>query len=364
MKVLGLSSYPIESAATRFRLAQFVEPLREHNIEISLNTFLSSKQFRELYSAKGLPRKALAMLPSVFRRITETFRLQKYDLILVQREAMLFGPAIFEWLYQTVGKLPLVLDLDDATYISYVSPSYGKVGSFLKAFGKTDELIKRADLVVCGNRFIAEHVAEIGSEAVIIPTIADPKQFTPAEKKNDKTVIGWIGTHSTFPFLTSLVPVFERLAAKHSFTLKIVGAETDPPAINGLEIVNLDWSLEREIKDFRSLDIGVYPITVTDSASEGWLKGKSGFKAIQYLAVGVPFVMSPVGICAEVGVPGKTHFNASNDDEWYHSLDKLLSDAKLRETMGSHGRQHSVENYSVTPHAATLAEALKRVGDK
>jgi glycosyltransferase involved in cell wall biosynthesis len=361
MKVLGLSSYPVESAATRFRLTQFVEPLRKKSIELILSSFLNSEQFRELYSASGVPRKALTMLPSIFRRITETLDLQKYNVILVQREAMLFGPPVFEWLYQRIGSLPLVLDLDDATYISYVSPSYGKVGSFFKAFGKTDKLIKRADLVICGNRFIAEHVAEIGSEAVVIPTIADPEQFTPAEKKNDVPVIGWIGTHSTFPFLKRLFPVFERLATKHNFILKIVGSESDAPVVNDLEVINLNWLLEREIADFRSLDIGVYPITVTDSASESWLKGKSGFKAIQYLAVGVPFVMSPVGVCAEIGVAGSTHFNASTDDEWYDSLDKLLSDAKLREKMGSRGRQYSVENYSVDPHAATLAETLKRV---
>lgn len=361
MKVLGLSSYPVESAATRFRLAQFVEPLSEHNIELILRPFLSSEQFRELYSATGVTRKALAMLPSIFRRVTQTFDVRKYDVILVQREAMLFGPAFFEWLYEKIGNCPLVLDLDDATYVSYVSPSYGKVGSFLKAFGKTDKLIKHADLVVCGNRFIAEHVAEIGTEAVVIPTIADPEQFTPSKKKNNKPIIGWIGTHSTFPFLRRLFPVFEHLAAKHHFILKIVGSESDAPIIKELEVINVNWSLEREIDDFRSINIGVYPITVTDSASESWLKGKSGFKAIQYLAVGVPFVMSPVGICAEIGVAGSTHFNASTDDEWYDSLDKLLSDAKLRETIGSRGREHSVENYSVAPHAAKLAETLKRV---
>lgn len=359
MKVLGLSSYPIESAATRFRLTQFVEPLREHDIELSLSPFLSSEQFRQLYSAAGVAGKALTMVPSIIRRLTQTLDLRGYDLLLVQREAMLFGPAIFEWLYQKVGKLPLVLDLDDATYVSYVSPSYGKAGSFLKAFGKTDKLIKRSDLVICGNRFIAEHVAEIGSEAVVIPTIADPQQFTPSEKSSDKPVVGWIGTHSTYPFLKRLFPIFERLAAKHSYVLKIVGAEADTPVIKGVEVANLGWSLEREIDDFRSLDIGVYPITVIDSASENWLKGKSGFKAIQYLAVGVPFVMSPVGVCAEIGEPDVTHFSAGTDDEWYYFLNKLLSDTQLRKTMGSQARQHSIEQYSLAPHAAKLAEALK-----
>ncbi len=67
---------------------------------------------------------------------------RSFDVLLIQREAMLFGPPIFEWLYKTVGDCPMVLDLDDATYISYVSPTYGPSGSSVKFFGEADKLIK------------------------------------------------------------------------------------------------------------------------------------------------------------------------------------------------------------------------------
>ena len=364
MKVLALASYPIEAPATRFRLAQFVEPLRERGIDLSISPFLSSAQFKDHYDTRGIGIKAIGLIPSVLQRLGESLSPSRYDAVIVQREAMFFGPAIFEWLIQQIGRRPLILDLDDATYVSYKSPSYGQLGTSLKFFGKTDRLIDRADLVICGNRFIAEYCEDRGAKTAIIPTIADPEVFKPAEKHNKAPVVGWIGTHSTFPFLERILPVIDRLGEKHDFSLKIVGARCDDIRLDNVDIINKEWSLEREVEDFQSLDIGLYPITVSDTASEEWLQGKSGFKAIQYLAVGVPFVMSPVGVCAEIGKPGSTHFNAITNDEWYDALDSLLSDTRSRKSMGEAGRQHSIEHYGVSHHADRLARLIEGVEKK
>lgn len=358
MKILGLASYPVEAAATRFRLAQFVEPLAERGIQLDIEPFLSSKQFREFYAPGGAVRKALGLVPAGLRRIGDVVRASRYDAVIVQREAVFFGPAVFEWLIKTVGHRPMVLDLDDATYVSYLSPSYGRVGSLLKFFGKTNKLIDRADLVTCGNRFIAEYCERRGAKTAVIPTIADPEVFRPSERENKVPVVGWIGTHSTYPFLESIFPVLESLAEKHRFVLKIVGAQRPNISLKNIDIINEAWALDREVADFQSLDIGVYPITVSGSASKEWLQGKSGFKAIQYLAVGVPFVMSPVGVCAEIGEPGVTHFNAVTSEDWYNALARLLSDGELRKRMGEKGREHSLANYNVPMHAARLADLV------
>jgi glycosyltransferase involved in cell wall biosynthesis len=361
MRILGLCSYPIEAAATRFRMAQFVEPLAARGIELEIHPFLNSHQFSELYKGGGLATKSVGMLRSLIGRLNRLPRLRKYDLIFVQREAMIFGPAIFEWLYQTIGKLPMVLDLDDATYIRYVSPKFGRLGSALKFFGKTDRLIKRSSVVICGNRYIAEHVESLGTNAIINPTVVDTNIFCPVEKHNDPPVIGWIGTHSTFPLLESIFPALEKLAGKYHFVLKIVGAGEKDIRIKGVQVLNLEWSLDREVEDFQTLDIGLYPIALSGSANEEWIAGKSGFKAIQYMAVGMPFVMSPVGVCAEVGDPGKTHLNASREDEWCEALTFLLESKIARDEMGQRGREFAVDNYTVGLQADQLARAFLEI---
>jgi glycosyltransferase involved in cell wall biosynthesis len=360
LRVLGLCTYPLEAAATRFRLTQFVEPLRMRGIEVDVSPFLGTDLFEALYAPGAFATKALRLGMPLLRRLFEFIGAGRYDLLLVQREAMLFGPPVVEWLLTNLRGLPLVLDLDDATYVHYESPRYGRLAQALKFLGKTDRLIQRADLVVCGNRFIAEHAAGLGATTVVLPTVVDTEVFRPRHGRRDSGMItlGWIGTHSTFPFLEMLFPVLERLALRHRFRLKVVGAGRRDVAVNGVAVECVEWRLDREVDDFRSLDIGLYPLAVTRSASEEWIRGKSGFKAIQYMAVGIPFVMSPLGVCAEMGVPGTTHFNASSDAMWYDALDRLLSDAQLRETMGAASRTYCLRNYTLPRHSDVLADRL------
>ena len=356
LQVLAVCAFPVEAAATRFRLAQFTEPLKHRGIELTISPFLTSEQFVDLYRGGNTLSKVAGMAASVIRRLTESLSIRCYDVILVQREAMIFGPGVFEWLYSKIGHKRLVLDLDDATYVRYVSPTYGRLGSALKFFGKTDNLIRRSAMVICGNRFIAEYVSANGGSPVVIPTVVDTELFKPRSdpKGSGRLTVGWIGTHSTFPFLAKLFPVIERLSERFDFDLKS-------------EKVNfkaVEWSLDREPEDFSSLDIGLYPIFPEGAASDEWIKGKSGFKAVQYMAAGVPFVMSPVGVCAEIGDPRTTHFNAATDEDWYTSLDMLLAKPQLRFDMGQAGRQYSVQNFDVDQQADTLADVLKSVATR
>jgi glycosyltransferase involved in cell wall biosynthesis len=361
MKVLGLCSYPIESAATRYRLAQFVAPLAARGIELDVSPFLDRRRFELLYRGKSLPEKLFSLAAPLFKRLGETLAVGRYDALLVQREAMFFGPAVFEWIYQKLGRLPLILDLDDATYISYVSPTYGRLGSALKFFGKTDRLIERADAVVCGNRFIAEYVEKKGRRAFVVPTVVDTDKFAPLAKKHETPVIGWIGTHSTFPSLASIFPVLRDLSEKYDFTLKIVGAGSDKIELENVKIENLPWKLEREVADFQSLDIGLYPLATSSSANEEWLIGKSGFKAIQYLSVGIPFVMTPIGVCAEIGIEGETHFSALEQEAWRDGLEKLLRHPEMRSEMGANGRNYALRNYTLEQQTDKIAAVFREV---
>ena len=82
-----------------------------------------------------------------------------------------------EWLVINLHHCPMVLDLDDATYVSCKSPTYGRLGSMLKWFSKTNDLIRWSRLVTCGNREIAAYVKSKGRPAVVIPTVVDTTQF-------------------------------------------------------------------------------------------------------------------------------------------------------------------------------------------
>jgi glycosyltransferase involved in cell wall biosynthesis len=354
-RVLALASYPLEAASSRYRILQFLEPLAERGVKVTFSPFLDSGLFAALYE----PRKLIPRLPLLawrtLARTAAAWRAARADVVFVQREAMLAGPPVVEWIAACLLRRPMVLDLDDATYIAYRSPVYGGLAPRLKWPSKTDALIRWARVVVCGNPNIAAHVRELGAEAVIVPTVVDLRLFKPLEKlPHDVPAIGWIGTHGTFPFLERLLPLFERLAREQRFRLTIVGSGRAAVRVPGVEVDCRPWRLDREVEDFRALDVGVYPID-----DDAWSAGKSGFKAVQYMACGVPFVMSPVGVCATMGIAGETHFLARTDDEWLDALRRLLADAELRRRMGHAGRTFAEAHYALPAQADVLARILR-----
>jgi glycosyltransferase involved in cell wall biosynthesis len=113
-----------------------------------------------------------------------------------------------------------------------------------------------------------------------------------------------------------------------------------------------------------SLDVGLYPLEATDLVSKEWLAGKSGFKAIQYMSVGIPFVVTPAGVCAEIGIENETHFSASNQKQWYKSLAKLLESPEKRKEMGEKGRDYALAHFTVERQTDKIAEILQQSVEK
>jgi glycosyltransferase involved in cell wall biosynthesis len=359
IRVLALASYPVEAASSRYRIVQFIEALAARGIDVTFSPFLDASLFAALYE----PGKLLPRLPRIAvrmsRRLGALAGALVADVVFVQREAMLFGPPIIEWMVARLLRRPLLLDLDDATWIPYASPVYGRLATFLKRPSKTDHLIRWARVVICGSPNIEAYVRSHGAEAVIVPTVVDIRRFRPGKARAPdihKTIptIGWIGSHGTFPYLERLLPLFERLAHELPFRLKIVGSGRTEVRVPGVEVEIRPFRMEREVEDFQSLDIGVYPI-----ADDEWSAGKAGFKAVQYMATGVPFVMSPVGVSATMGVPGQTHFAAVSDDDWLDALRRLVADAHLRERMSAAGRAFAETHYDIEEQADALAAVIR-----
>lgn len=356
VRVLALASYPIESASSRYRITQFIEPLARRGIDVTFSPFLDAALFADLYTPGRLLRHAPRLLLATLRRLGAIVRAARADVVLVQREAMLFGPPLIEWMAARVLRRPMILDLDDATWLPFPSPVYGRLAALMKGSGKTERLIRWSCVVTCGNPNIAADVRSRGTETVVVPSAVDLRVFHPRETATNAVPdavlrLGWIGTHTTYPFLERLMPVFDRLAREHRFVLEIIGS-------GRADVDTRPWSMNTEAEDIRSFDIGVYPLT-----DDEWNARKSGLKAVQYMASGVPFVMSPVGVCATIGVPDETHLLAATDEEWLAALRRLLTDADQRGRMGQAGRRFAEEHCSLEQAADVLAAVCLRLGE-
>jgi glycosyltransferase involved in cell wall biosynthesis len=363
--MLALSPIPEEGAGCRFRIAQFIPYLEAHGFEVTLSPLFTTEFFRLVYKPGRHLQKAATFAGLSLKRLDSLRERQRFDLIFIYREIFPIGPAIVERLLSLAKRPPVVFDFDDAIFL----PSVSEANQFLSALkfpGKVASIVRHSDHVVAGNDYLAAYARRFNPAVTVIPTCVDTTRFVPRRDSpgGDGTdgrrepVVGWIGSPTTTPYIRGVAGVLKRVAERRPFVLRLSGAG-EAIEMDGVKVENPTWSLDAEIGLFNGCDVGIYPLLDNE-----WSKGKCGFKAIEFMACGVPVVASAVGVNREIIQDGVNGFLASTDDEFADKLERLLADPALRRRFAEAGRQTVVERYSLQVHAPKLAGLLRRVAER
>ena len=136
------------------------------------------------------------------------------------------------------------------------------------------------------------------------------------------------------------------------FRLRVIGTPTyDLP---GVETEAVQWRSETELDDLRKIDIGLMPLPEDD-----WSKGKCGLKALQYMALGIPTICSPVGVNSTIIKDGVNGFIAGSKVEWIEKLKFMIHSAELRHKLGRAGRDTVEREYSAKAVAPKVLEVFR-----
>lgn len=193
----------------------------------------------------------------------------------------------------------------------------------------------------------------------------------PAPRPTEGAIcLGWIGNgaHYAEDLVSMLEGPVRAIAMRHKIRLKIVGACGEPAlyrcfdAMKGLEVELVDqiaWSDPAAVASaISSFDIGLYPLRETE-----FNRFKCAFKALEYMAMGLPVVASRVGANADVVVDGETGILVDGEEEWTAALERLIGDPALRHAMGAAGRERVERDFSTGALAARVAMIVSgRVG--
>jgi len=355
MRVLALMPALYDtSPGQRYRLEQWEPLLRERGVEVTFAAFEDEELHAFLYK-RGLMRKKLQLVTrGLGRRLSLVRRVKDYDLVYILREAALLGPPVFERLIAQSG-VPMVFDFDDAIFVSYRSPSNGYL-SYLKFASKTKTICRIASHVMVGNPYLADYALQVNDHVTVIPTTIDTEKYRVPERKG-KTgppVIGWTGSHSTVQHLDTMRGALKKLAEKESFVLRVIGTPTyECPPVN---VEAMPWRADTELEDLSEIDIGMMPLP-----DDRWSKGKCGLKALQFMALGIPTICSPVGVNTDIIQDDQNGFIAGTEDEWVDRLSRLLRSAELRQRLGQAGRATVEEKYSAITQSPRVYEIFKSV---
>lgn len=334
--------YPKGKAPSqRFRFEQYLDYLTENGFEIQFHSFHTDKSWKRLYSEGNTFLKITDLCYNFFRRKLLLFRLIPAKHIFIHREMAHIGPPVFEWILAKVLRKKYVYDFDDAIWLPNYSETNARFQK-LKAYWKVNYCMKWASQITAGNDYLADYARKFNSNVSIIPTTIDTENLhnltTDFEAK--KVVIGWTGTHTTMHYLTEIIPIIEELEKTYSFEFRIISNEAPTFKLQSLKYV--PWNKSTEIDDLAQLTIGIMPLK-----EDQWSNGKCGFKALQYMSLGIATIASPVGVNTQIIQDHSNGLLASTLDEWQHALQELLSSAALRKELGLNGKQTVIEKYSV-----------------
>lgn len=355
-KLLVICPYPEDVAPSqRLKFEQYYSYFRKKSFDIEVSPFISLAFWKIIYKKGAFVQKFFYSLAGYLRRTVDLFKALRADIVYIHLWTTPFGPPIFEWLFRKFSK-KIVYDIDDLVYLKNVKSKAHPLVNFIKGRKKPLYLMKVADHVITCTPYLDEFVRSYNSNTTDISSTVDTDRYQPsnAYTNDKKLVIGWSGSLTTSRFFMVLQNVLKRIAAKYDLEVLVMG---DPSVkIDGVPLKAIPWTEKDEMPTLQKFDIGVYPLP-----DEEWVYGKSGLKAIQYMALGIPTVATAIGANYRVIEDGISGFLVRSDDEWVHALIKLIEDASLRRQIGTAARKRVEELFSVEANKEIYLNILNSV---
>jgi glycosyltransferase involved in cell wall biosynthesis len=323
--------------STRFRVRQYIEPLRRLGIHVRERRALVEK-----YSIAPFPAaRQVWRAARVLSRIPLLLPAWGSDVVWLERE-MIAGR------YTLERFLPrrTVVDVDDAIWL-------------IGQPGHAERIVRRCRGVIAGNRFIAEHYRGLAERVWLVPTSVDTDSWRPEPRpERGDWIVGWIGSWDNLGYLKWIEEPLAEFLALHADARLLVVCDSEPVFER---LPRRSWFFERwseagERESVRKMNVGLMPLPDID-----WAQGKCGAKMLQYMALGIPALVSPVGSGAEILAEGEVGLPARNPGEWFAGLERLYADRPLAARCGQTARAVTERAYSLRTNAPRLAQIFQEV---
>jgi len=306
-----------------------------------------------LYQRGQWVGKIREMINAYLKRLRTLKNVDSFDCVFVYREAALVGPAFLERLI--AKKKPIIYCLDDPLYLPYRSP-FNHYLSYLKCFSKISSICRMSKVVIVNSPKIKEYVSQYNKNIWEIPCLVDTDEYVFHKRvvASDPVCVGWTGSSSTLANLCLIESALCELKNRVRHRVHLIGSQDFN--LSGVECTSQMWRKESEVDDLRQMDVGLIPLPDND-----WNHCKFFLKSVQYMALGIPPVASPIGSNPEVIEHGVTGFLADTTKEWVDYLELLVHDSSLRSKMAENAARVAEEKYSLKAHRNRILEAFGSV---
>jgi len=336
MKTLFFCRYSIDKASSRVRGFYVAEELARRGFEVDV-----------VWGA------------SVWVYVKFLFKAVFSDVVIFQKHYTFIDVYLNRFL-RWVGK-KTIFDIDDAPF--------GTAGRE-RTERQVCMMMQLSSGVTAASHALAEYAKEFSERVYVVPTSIRLEYYEPRfwpKRSKDKVVLGWIGNGPGYKEdLRKLVEPIKALGEKYRIRLVIIGAMGDKQIYKDfadlgraeVEIIDsIEWSRAGASAEvIEQFDIGLYPLVRNE-----YNKYKGGFKALEYMALGVPVVGSAVGETKYIIEHGTDGFFADGANEWIKYLGALIGDSNLRRQFGEAGRAKIERKYSMEAAGEIFEGIVKEI---
>lgn len=357
MKILYLALGGEWVASSRTRVYQFIPHLQKEGFQVTVfqyRTNLDSKISAGFGKRSGWGRSLVKFLRRLSNYFNLVFAIQAIRFLLLARrndivviQKVLLPSFAIRWLPRVNPNI--LFDMDDAIHLLALD-------SERKLWDKFLPTIK---LALVENELNAGHFSKYNIPSLKIIGPIDCERYRPRQKStraHPRIVLGWIGSETTVQHLEIIrEPLMKILHENPEVEFWIIGSETFKVPPGSTQVKYFKWSLDSEVTLLQEFDIGLMPLTNDD-----WCRGKGGYKILQYMALGIPSIASPVGVNSQIVKNQNTGFLADLNSEWYEALRDLIKNDSLRNRLGVAARAEAETVYSFEASTPKVIEAFLR----
>ena len=350
MKIAFFAPYPRNTVASqRFRFEQYFSALEKKGITCRHYPFYSRRAFNVLYRKGYFFKKFAGVMTGFIRRLVQILRSLESDITFVHREMAPLGPPILEWMLIIFFRKKIIYDFDDALWISDKPSKKGWLRK-IRWNKKIAWICRKSYRISAGNAYLADFAARYNPSVIINPTTIDMSGIgnIRSAQNTDVVTIGWTGSHTTLKYLDAIREPLREILSQYKMTRLVIICNRRPEwELNNMTYVK--WKETTEWEDLSRIQIGLMPLP-----DDPWTRGKCGFKILEYFAVGIPALASPVGINAQLIDNGKNGFLCEDENDWVKNLDQLIREPLLRSSMGETGRKLVEDKFSLNANLETF----------
>jgi len=222
---------------------------------------------------------------------------------------------------------------------------------------KLNYTLRKSSAVIVGNEFLANYAKKYNKNITIIPTVINPDEYPKKIHAYKKSItLGWIGQSVNFQYLSELHQQFLEIRRSIDFELLVISDKDFK--MEGIEVTNERWSIKTELQSILKMDIGLMPLKENE-----WTNGKCSFKAIQYMASGIPTIASDVGSNKNLITNGVNGFLAKTPNDWADYIKALQSDHLLRIKIGKESIKTIEQKFSQKFAFQMLLKCIQTIND-